>query len=331
MRKEETTEIAAATRSEDQKRGGGVLSRLLKINYRAIDPKVRGFSECHPQSVGRIKCIGSAFLDGYHRALATRETDELCEQLNLIDDELRGFAYEGAGMGVAILDFLSPWRRKRFPDFLASADGDRHLYMLYVGLGWACTRLPGSPERVAQGSDSLMAWLVLDGCGFHEGFFHHRKYLGSPRRPKRLSEYGKRVFDQGLGRSLWFVCGGDARQVANSIGDLAPTRHADLWGGVGLGTAYAGGRDRADVERLAELGAEFMGELAQGASFGAKARLRGGNLSEHTEMACEVLCEASATEAASVTDEVLAAIDQTCGGESYEAWRQGIIHHYTNK
>ncbi len=331
MQREETTAIPATACSKDGKRIKVGLSKFLRINYREIDPKVRGFSERHPQSVERVKSIGSAFLDGYHCALATRQTDELCEQLNLVDNELRGFAYEGAGMGVAILDFLSPWQRKRFPDFLASADGDRHLYMLYVGLGWACTRLPGSPERVAQGSDSIMAWLALDGCGFHEGFFHHRKYLGSARRPKRLSEYGKRVFDQGLGRSLWFVCGGDAQEIADSIGDLAPTRHADLWGGVGLGTAYAGGRDRGNVERLAELGEEFMGELAQGASFGAKARLRGGNLGGHTEMACEVLCKSSAAEAAAVTDEVLAAIDQTHGGESYEAWRQGIIHHYTNR
>ena len=54
-------------------------------------------------------------------------------------------------------------------------------------------------------------------------------------------------------------------------------------------------------------------------------------MGEHTEMACEVLCGSSATEAAAVTDEVLAVIDRSQGCESYESWRQGIIHHYTNK
>lgn len=307
------------------------MGKILKINYAAIEPQARGFALGKAKSVERIRDIGSAFLDGYHSALANREVDALCDQLNLINNELRGFAYEGAGMGVAILDFISPWRRDRFPEFLRSADGDRHVYMLYVGMGWAYARLPGSPGRAARRSDSLMAWLVLDGYGFHEGFFHHRKYLGSPRRPRCLSEYGKRVFDQGLGRSFWFVFGSDARLIADAIGGLAPERHADLWSGVGLGCAYAGGSDRENVEQLAGLGDRFRNELAQGASFGAKARLRGGNLGEHTELACEILCGSSAGEAAGVTDEVLAAIDQSRGGDSYEAWRWGITQHYTNR
>ena len=329
MWKEDTTTTGAGIyQPNGRPRSPGFLGKILSINYAAIEPAKRGFSLERPAGAERVREIGSAFLDGYHCALAGREIAPLCEQLNQIRNEVRGFAYEGAAMGVAILDFMRPWRRNRFREFLRSPDGDRHLYMLYVGLGWAYARLPVSPERVARRGDSLEAWLVLDGHGFHEGFFNHRKYLGSSRRPKRLSEYGRRVFDQGLGRSLWFVLGGDAQRIADTIGALAASRHADLWSGAGLGCAYAGGCGRENIERLAGLGGEFSAELAQGASFAAKARLRGGNLGEHTEMACEILCGSPAAEAAAVTDEVLAAVDRSNGGGSYESWREGIKKYY---
>ena len=188
--------------------------------------------------------------------------------------------------------------------------------------------MPGSPERATRKSSSLDAWLAVDGYGFHEGFFHHPRYLGSSRRPRHLSGYGKRVFDQGLGRSFWFVFGSDAERIAAAISNLDPTRHPDLWAGVGLACVYAGGCERENVERLADLSGPFRNELAQGASFGAKARYRGGNLNDHAEMASEIICRTTATEAALLTDEVLAKINQTEGGKSYEAWRQGIKRHY---
>jgi hypothetical protein len=309
----------------------GLWRRLLEIDYEAVVPRVRGFSVERTECVERIRDVGSAFLDGYHCALAARSVAELCGRLDSIGNELRGFAYEGAGMAVAILDYLSPWRRGRFAEFMQSEDGDRHVYMLHVGRGWACARLPGSPERAARRSESPLAWLVVDGYGFHEGFFHHRKYLGSPRRPRHLSGYGRRVFDQGLGRSFWFVFGSDAGKIAAAIGEMAPERQADLWSGVGLGCAYAGGSDRENIDRLAGLGERFLAELAQGASFGAKARERGGNLAGHVEVACQVLCGSSAVEAARVTDEVLVGIDQSRGGDSYEEWRRGITNHYKNE
>lgn len=67
--------------------------------------------------------------------------DDLAVRLSSIEPEVRGFAFEGAAMGLALLDHLTPWRRDRFERFL-SGPGDRHAYMVHVGAGWVFARLP---------------------------------------------------------------------------------------------------------------------------------------------------------------------------------------------
>ena len=77
---------------------------------------------------------------------------------------------------------------------------------------WA--RLPINPRRARQRLDPVLGWLGCDGYGFHEGFFHWPKYISGQRPPKKLTGYETRVFDQGLGRSWWFVNGGNAELIA---------------------------------------------------------------------------------------------------------------------
>src|SRR6185436_10369271 len=108
------------------------------------------------------------------------------------------------------------------------------------------------------------------------------------------------AFDQGLGRSLWFSRGMDATAIARAIALFAAERRADLWSGVGLAAAYAGGVDEAELGALRKQGAGFEAQLAQGAAFAAEARERAGNAAPHTTLACEVLCGTSPARAAEI-------------------------------
>src|SRR6185436_14746696 len=112
----------------------------------------------------------------------------------------------------------------------------------------------------------------------------------------------RRAFDQGLGRSLWFVSGANVDRARAWIEAFAPTRRRDLWSGVGLAATYAGGLDRAGLEALRSAAPDYRAELAQGAAFAAEARRRAGNLVAHTETACAVLCDLSAEGAARITE-----------------------------
>src|SRR5439155_21650914 len=128
-----------------------------------------------------LEKVGRAFVTGYHAALENDGEPALAARLGEIDLDHRGFAYEGAAMGLGILDCVTPWRRNRVRNFLNGA-GEPHSYMVHVGLGWVAARLPrflcrhllDHASRITHHGalDPVLRWLVIDGYGFHEGFFH---------------------------------------------------------------------------------------------------------------------------------------------------------------
>jgi hypothetical protein len=109
------------------------------------------------------------------------------------------------------------------------------------------------------------------------------------------------VFDQGLGRALWFVVGGSVSEAIRSIGSFPDDRQADLWSGLGLACTYAGGISGNGLQTLLKGSGRYLGHVRQGASFAAKARLRAGNLVPQTEEACQALCGLSAVVAAQLS------------------------------
>ncbi|RPH53190.1 DUF1702 family protein, partial [bacterium] len=94
----------------------------------------------------RLEEVGLSFARGYHIALEEDRPLPLAARLAEMDPELQGFAYEGAAMGLALLDTVTPWRRDRFQRFM-EGPGDAHAYISYVGAGWVMARLPLSVER----------------------------------------------------------------------------------------------------------------------------------------------------------------------------------------
>lgn len=287
----------------------------------------RGFRVADVQACKRLERIGVTFLSGYHAALEEDNVDTLGYRLNCVESELCGFAFEGAAMALALLDGLTPWRSgqpmARLPTFLRGP-GASHAYMIHVGVGWALARLPWPTRWPPRWLDPLLRWLVVDGYGFHQGYFDWRRYIKAQSRPAQLSDYACRVFDQGLGRSLWFVEGADVVQIPQTIATFSQARQADLWSGVGLACAYAGGVDRLQIIRLRIAAGPYRACLAQGAAFAAKARQRAGIPASHTALACEILCNLSADAAANLTDDALADLPPDGVAPAYEVWRQRI-------
>jgi hypothetical protein len=218
---------------------------------------------------------------------------------------------------------LAPWRGRRFARFVAGAAA-AHAYMAHVGAGWALARTSLRLAWRFGPLDPLLRWLMLDGCGFHAGYFHSRDTIDRQLRPRALRGHARNIFDQGLGRALWFVNGADAAAIAGAVATFPRTRQGDLWSGVGLAAAYAGGADDGDLAALLVAAAGFRPELGQGAAFAAKARERAGNPAEHTERACRVICGDGAAEAAAVTDLALDGLDLGDPGVAYAAWRAEI-------
>jgi hypothetical protein len=306
-----------------------VLKRLLNIAPEEVTFARRRFRVPRESVRRRLERVGESFLHGYHAALAGVDPEVLTARLSDVELEFRGFAYEGAAMAIDLLDQLAPWRKPRLPAFL-DGPGGPHIYMAHVGVGWSMARLPLRLEHRLSRLDPLLRWLALDGYGFHEGYFHWPQYADGKTWPKRLSRYGLRAFDQGLGRSLWFVGGADPDWITKALAVFPESRRANLWSGVGLACAYAGGADAWEIKRLRVAANVYYSHLAQGAVFAAGARSHAGNPAEHTELACQLLCDLTAQAAAAVSDETQLHAQE--GSEpAYEVWRRLIRMRFSEK
>ncbi len=309
------------------------MSKLRKLVF-GISPDEtsfirRGFHCGDPRTQRQLERVGQTFVRGYNAALTSDDLDRLTTNLDETDLELRGFAYEGAAMALNLLDFFMPWKGRL--DAFLNGSGKNHAYMVHVGAGWTLARLPRSPERMISKMDPLLGYLAIDGYGFHEGYFHAQRSFEQRAIPRKISGYAARAFDQGLGRSLWFVTCADIERISSVIASFPESRRADLWSGVGLACAYAGATNGRALQRLRKAAQDFLPQVAQGAAFAAKARARAGNPAQHTERACRLFCDLPAGAAAAITDSALDRPRPTTNEPLYEVWRQTIQSHFAKE
>ena len=305
-----------------------VLNKLLSIDGSEVTFARRGFSGAKPEIQQRLERVGTIFLVGYHAALQEDEPEALTGRLEQVASEYRGFAYEGAAMALALRDAIVPGSG-RLTEFIAG-QGKRHIYMLHVGAGWAYARLPWLCWRIEtfiRKLDPVLGWLVLDGYGFHQGYFHFKAPVDSGAN--RLSMDARHVFYQGLGRSLWFVHGCDFHQISKTILDFPAVYQSDAWSGIGLACAYAGGAASCEMKEAISLAGPFDSALAQGAAFAAKARQLAGNQAWHTKQACDVLANISAEQAAALCDSALAQVNRS-STSPYQQWRELVQNHFSS-
>jgi len=304
-----------------------ILRRLFGLPLEETSVEQRGFRVATDEMRARLEQIGETFLDGYHAALESPASPALAARLNSADAEVRGFAFEGAAMGLALRDTLTPWRPDQVTNFL-SGDGNAHAYMVHVGVGWLWARFHLGFRRFGRRLDPLLSWLTFDGWGFHEGFFHWPKYVAGEPAPRRLVAYERRAFDQGLGRSWWFVNGGNPELIAQTIAGLSAERRPDMWSGVGLAATYAGLASEGVLRALRDIAGPAWPQLAQGAAFAAKARQRADNLTPYTDLATKVLCGLSAADAARLCDTTLENLPANATQPAFEVWRQRIQQQF---
>ncbi len=191
--------------------------RVLTPNESETRLDVRGFHVKDGPSRDRLETVGRSFLTGYGHAAEAPEPSAAEAHLERVPRQFRGFAYEGAAMGFAVRDALPFGRHDHVARFLAGR-GDDHIYMAYIGVGWAMARMPRFTRPRLYAPDPLLRWLVLDGYGFHQAYFRTRRYVHEQYQDPAFpwpaggpSGYANRVIDQGIGRALWFVGGTDAR------------------------------------------------------------------------------------------------------------------------
>jgi hypothetical protein len=306
---------------------GALRRRALTPKISETELKVRGFHVKSDAARDQLERVGATFITGYAYAAEAATAAQAEAKLELIEPEFRGFAYEGAGMGFAIRDGLPIGGSHHFADFVAGR-GKNHAYMAYIGLGWAMGRLPHFRWSRITVADPFMRWLVLDGYGFHQAYFHTDRYVHEQYREPdfRWPSEGKRWYanhaiDQGIGRALWFVGCTDVEVVNSLIQKYPADRHADFWAGAGLAATYAGGVTEDELRRFAELAGEFRPQVSQGSAFAATARTEAGLITEHTTMATGIFCDMTPAQATAASAAARPAGEDDSDVPAYEIWR----------
>lgn len=279
----------------------------------------RGFPPTAPDKRRRLEEAGTAFIRGYNAALGLGDAFAAADDCQRVPAELRGFAYEGAAMGLTLIDLVAGGVPRRFRAFVGGPAGG-HIYMAHVGAGWALARCPWGWLTFAPRLDPLLRPLVIDGVGFHAAFFSPGACIDRCRTPVTRRP-DPRAFDCGVGRAMWFACGAQPERIGSTLARFRADRHAALWSGVGLAATYAGGAARPDIEQLVREANDHVGDLAIGAAFAAKARIRAGNPTADTVLACEVICGVGPSSAAAVTDDCLARVLPAAAPDAYWRWR----------
>lgn len=296
---------------------------IFSLPARAASFDRLGFGPCDAAVRTRLERVLETFLHGYNLTLAYSDDPELVAATlrRQLDDHHVGFAFEGAGMALALRDLLAPWRPSRLRDFIEGAGND-HDYIAIVGAGFAIARVPWGRRLwpwFMNRLDPLIAWCVPDGYGFHEGIFHRRRYFeGHAEPPAWLPPFARQLFDSGLGRSLWWSEGAQPRRIARAIGAFPAARQPEMWTGIGVAAAYAGGAGEGALGELLDLAGPHRADFLSGLPFAARMRQKGRNPSPVTARACELLLGRGANETA---DWLVATLGRALADESV-AWEE---------
>ena len=328
--------VITATRGENVPTVTGALRRaLLAPSLAEVSFAGRGFPVAPSDATERLEAGPQAVVCGFEWGIDARDLWDIHRRLTMVEPELRGFAVAGATMAFAIRDAVRGRRNRH----LLLGVGHPHIFMGYTGIGFAMARLPQRlwgtllPDLTGSPYYPALSWLVVDGYGFDRAYFDTKRWVDEQGRPQPYpwqgsAEYFPRAVDQGIGRALWFIHGAGVEGVAAAVRAFAEDRQPDLWSGVGLAAAYAGGCPRAGSAALREAAGVHWTELALGVVLAAKVRSFAGHIPAHTEATADAILGLTADDAALIVDRTEFE-PPTPGGPDgpvppYEVWRQRI-------
>ncbi len=313
---------------------GAMRDIMMTPSLREVSFEGRGFDVAPTPQTAALEAIPQSVVCGFEWGIGARDLWEVERRVSLVEPALRGFAWEGVTMAFTIRDVMPGGRSDRARELLMGP-GQPHIFLTYIGIGFAMSKLPRPlwkkvlPDLSGTPYYPTMSWLAVDGYGFDKAYFDTHRWVGRQKRDTPYPwdgwpSYFERAFDQGVGRALWFIHGGNAPAVVAAVNAFASDRRADLWSGVGLAATFAGGCDTTGLALLRRESGPCAGDLAQGAIFAAKARVFSGSEPSHSELAIGALADLTLAKAAILADDVAVGGLESDRVPKYEVWRTKI-------
>ena len=234
------------------------------------------------ETIQNIEKIKSIFLDTQLFYAEHDNMDELIAYLENTESTYRSIAYESASMSIALKDLennpgLNTWL------FFAKVPALAHKAQVYIGLGWAIAKLGIPFLPVVEKIETRLYHRVADGCGYYDGIFRQRQTVLSQQLPSYLPEAAMPIYNQGIGRSLWYSSNADINKIRSKIESFPTGRQADLWRGIGIAVAYVGGCDDDTLKTLLQYAAVNSIQLACGSALAARSRMEANTMTTDTD------------------------------------------------
>lgn len=199
-----------------------------------------------------------------------------------IPNEYVSVAYEGFSMGIALKSIIE---KQSLTDWQVFFDehGQKHASQVYVGLGWALCQLNHPLEKILDSIDAKWKLRVLDGYGYCSALLKRRSTIRNQEIPANITAQFLSGFDQGVGRSLWYITKGDIDRLKRTI-DLFPSeRHLDLWRGIGIAVTFVGGIDSTEMHQLEIASGSRIKEFKLGVVMAQSSRVKAESQSESAQ------------------------------------------------
>jgi len=258
--------------------------------------------------------VGRKFAEGIHDQM-----DLVC-QLKEVDEEYRSMAFEGASMAIAIRSLEANDGCQMWSEFLDS--NIEYATQIMIGYGWAIGEKGISPEGVLGALDPMIQGRALDGYGYYMGLFKRRISIRTQQIPEDVPDDLLLAYDQGIGRSLWYISKGDLQMLGRMMESFPEYRQKHMWLGLGVACPIVGGYDVFHLKQLGELAGDFKFQLATGCTLAARSSIASNTENIYLDQACELWLNCSKTEAAKLTD-----IDSV----SYPYWIEAISESITGR
>ena len=230
----------------------------------------------------RIEIIQSSFQAG---KLAAERLNSILEIAldSSIPNEFVSVYYEGLSMGIALKSIsekqdLTDWQ------LFFNVHGNKHTSQVYVGLGWALCQLDQPIEKVLENIDAKWKLRVLDGYGYCSALLKRRATIRNQIIPQHIPHNFQSGFDQGIGRSLWYIAKGDVERLKRNVDLFSSNRHADLWRGIGIAITFVGGIESHHIKELETVANQWMTELKVGVLMAQLSRKKAESVSTDAQM-----------------------------------------------
>jgi enediyne biosynthesis protein E3 len=234
------------------------------------------------EALQKIERIKSIFLDTQLFCARQDNPSSLIGYLEKIEPEFRSIGYESASMAIALKDLQKNQGMDNWL-FYARTLAQAHKAQVYVGLGWAIAKLNLPFLSVVEKIETRLYHRVADGCGYYDGSFRQRQTIINPQLPLYLPEAAMPLYDQGIGRSLWYTSNADINKIHSNVDNFPVSRHAGLWRGIGIAVAYVGGCDEETLKTLLQYAGTNRIELAYGAALAARSRMEANAVTTDTD------------------------------------------------